>query len=273
MVDLATPKQRFTFSSSLLLCYLPRAMSDNQASQMPQFGTAEYGSSPAASTCQVCKNPVGRTYYRANNAVVCGRCTDNLKRQLPQDNHAAFVRAILFGIGGFAVGMALYAGFVIATGISIGYLALAVGWIIGKAMMAGSNNVGGRRYQIVAVLLTYAAVSIASVPIMVYFMNQKASERAAITQKSPNRAASNTQSAAASGVAEQSRATKPNLSAVVGTLALWALASPFLKLQHGPSAIVGLIILAVGMQFAWKMTASKSAVITGPFEAAMAASA
>jgi hypothetical protein len=91
--------------------------------------------------------------------MVCGRCADRIRRETPQDSHAAFVRAFLFGFGGFAIGLALYAGFVIATGISIGYISLAVGWIVGKAMMMGSGGVGGRRYQITAVLLTYAAVS------------------------------------------------------------------------------------------------------------------
>jgi hypothetical protein len=246
-------------------------MSDNQTPEVPQFNTAEYSTSPAAITCQVCKHPVGRTYYRANNAAVCGRCTDNLKRQLPQDNHAAFVRAILFGIGGFAVGMALYAGFVIATGISIGYLALAVGWIIGKAMMTGSNNVGGKRYQIVAVLLTYAAVSIAYVPILIHFMNKERPERTAITQKASNNPV-DAQALPSSGNAPVPT-SRPNLASIAGKLALWGLASPFLRLQAGPSAILGLIILAVGMQFAWKMTASRGAVITGPFQSANAASA
>ena len=249
-----------------------RAMQDNEATQIPQFSTAEYGTSQTGDTCKVCKHPVGRTYYRANNAVVCGRCTDNLKRQLPQDSHTAFVRAILFGIGGFAVGMALYAGFVIATGISIGYLALAVGFIIGKAMMTGSNGVGGRRYQIVAVLLTYAAVSIAYVPILIHFMNKQRAERVAITQKASNNPASDAQ-AGPSGRNAPVPTSRPNLAAIAGKLALWGLASPFLKLQYGPSAILGLIILAVGMQFAWKMTAGKGMVITGPFQSASAASA
>ena len=247
-------------------------MPDNQTTQTPQFTTAEYGNSPAGNVCQVCKNPVGRTYYRANSAVLCGRCTDNLRSKVPQDSHAAFVRSILFGIGGFAAGLALYAGFVIATGISIGYLALAVGFIVGKAMLMGSNGVGGRRYQIAAVLLTYAAVSMAYVPILIHFMNKQAAEKAAITHK----AAPNSSGEAQPSATDRSEAVqtnRPNLAAIAGKLALWGLASPFLRLQYGPSAILGLIILGVGMQFAWKMMASKGAVITGPFQSANAASA
>ena len=65
---------------------------------------------------------------------------------------------ILFGIGGAVVGFALYVTFALATGLIIGWVSVAVGYIVGKAMHMGSRGVGGRRYQVVAVLLTYFAV-------------------------------------------------------------------------------------------------------------------
>ena len=83
---------------------------------------------------------------------------------LATDSHAAFTRALLYGIGAAVLGMILYAVFEIATGLIVGYVSLAVGWMVGTAMMKGSNGVGGRRYQVAAVLLTYAAVSMAAVP-------------------------------------------------------------------------------------------------------------
>src|SRR5260221_11698475 len=95
--------------------------------------------------------------------MVCGNCFDHIQRERPRDSHTAFVRAVLFGLVGFAIGLIAYAGFEIMTGISIGYLALAVGWIVGKAMMIGSGGIGGRRYQLTAILLTYAAVSMAGI--------------------------------------------------------------------------------------------------------------
>jgi hypothetical protein len=52
------------------------------------------------------------------------------------------------------------------------------------------------------------------------------------------------------------------------------LASPFLELAEGGSGFIGLIILFVGMRFAWKMTAGRSNVkLEGPFQLANAASA
>jgi hypothetical protein len=60
----------------------------------------------------------------------------------------------------------------------IGYLSLGVGYLVGKAMMAGSHGVGGRRYQIGAVLLTYAAVSMSAIPIDISLMSkQRAAHR------------------------------------------------------------------------------------------------
>jgi hypothetical protein len=40
----------------------------------------------------------------------------------------------------------------------LGYISLAVGYIVGKAIMKGTRGIGSRRYQIAAVALTHAAV-------------------------------------------------------------------------------------------------------------------
>src|SRR5262249_43928491 len=114
----------------------------------PQFDVAKYPGSSTGEVCKLCQQPLGGVYYRANTSLLCGSCAEKLQRQVPQDNHAAFVRAILFGLGGFVLGLALYAGFTILTGIEIGFVSLAVGWLVGKAMMMGSQGAGGRRDQI-----------------------------------------------------------------------------------------------------------------------------
>jgi predicted outer membrane lipoprotein len=57
---------------------------------------------------------------------------------------------MIFGVGGAILGLILYSAFGIITGLEIGYLPLAVGYIVGKAVGMGSGGVGGRRYQIAA---------------------------------------------------------------------------------------------------------------------------
>lgn len=72
--------------------------------------------------------------------------------------------------------MALYSAFTILTHIEIGYVSLAVGFIVAKAMMMGSNGVGGRKYQITAVLLTYAAVSLSALPIAAFSLTFRSTQ-------------------------------------------------------------------------------------------------
>src|SRR5262249_44696863 len=129
-----------------------------------------YLASPGVEVCKLCNQPISGTYYRANTAMLCAGCAERIRQQIPKDSHPAFVRGILFGVGGCMLGLILYAGFTILTGIEIGFVSLAVGWLVGKAIRMGSGGVGGRRYQIAAVLLTYIAVSLAFIPIVFYLM-------------------------------------------------------------------------------------------------------
>jgi len=257
-------------------------MPENLTSQqVPQFGTLET-STPGGAICKVCRNPLAQSYYRAGNNMICGRCADRVRREMPQDSHAAFVRAILCGLVGFAIGLVIYAAFAIATGITIGYLALAVGFIVGKAMMIGSKGIGGRRYQIAAVLLTYASVSMASVPIAIHYMKDQPHQRSTAQSQVPQKDGSSPVQDNPVGEASQQNGSPASaapaktmtLAGAVGTLTMIGLASPFLELAEGASGLIGLVILFVGMRFAWKMTAGRGNVkVEGPFQLANAASA
>ncbi|HEY6923103.1 MAG TPA: hypothetical protein VI653_06520, partial [Steroidobacteraceae bacterium] len=117
----------------------------------------------------LCGQPVGKWYFRVNSAMSCMNCAQAARNATPEDSHAAFVRALLYGVGAAIVGLILYSVFGIVTGLVIGYLSLGVGYLVGKAMMMGSRGVGGRRYQVAAVLLTYAAVSMSAIPMAVAY--------------------------------------------------------------------------------------------------------
>jgi hypothetical protein len=226
---------------------------------------------PAGDICTECKTPITNVYYRANQAMVCVSCFNRRQGEQPRDSHAAFVRAVLFGLVGFAIGLTVYAGFEIATGISIGYVALAVGWIVGKAMMLGSKGIGGRRYQITAILLTYAAVSMAVIPLAISMVIKKHNEpqQHALRQAPPSQ--TDTPPPARQNSADQSAENSPrervSFGHVLGQMVLLGLASPFMELQDGFNGVIGLVILLVGMQFAWKMTAGPPKItLEGPYE-------
>jgi hypothetical protein len=234
----------------------------------PQFDTAEYKDAPSADTCRVCGQPLPGVFYRANRALVCVSCADRIRRAGPNDSRAAFIRGLVFGTGGFVLGLILYAGFTIITDIQIGFMSLGVGWIVGKAILLGSGGIGGRRYQIAAVLLTYAAVSIAFVPIAFHYVGK---QRTAETQQNApgNQSSATGQQEPPSAGLDTSGKTRqaPGLVTVIGRMILFGLASPFLELQSGISGVIGFVILLVGMQFAWKMTVGRpKIVLNGPFD-------
>jgi predicted lipid-binding transport protein (Tim44 family) len=248
-------------------------MNSPDSQPTPQFGKAEYVGEPGTDRCSACGQPILNDYYRVNGAMVCPTCTSTAQNTLPKDTHAAFVRAVLFGCLGSLLGLILYSGFGIITGLVIGYLSLAVGYIVGKAMMMGSKGIGGRRYQIVAVLLTYAAVSISAIPIGISMQSkehreqkQQLADEQRQLEKESGQQSSDAQSEQTKPAAETTQDAKPSFAAALGYLALLGLASPFLELQDPVHGFIGLVILLVGIRIAWQITAAKMPEISGPFQ-------
>jgi hypothetical protein len=147
----------------------------------------------------------------------------------PTGEEGSFIQGLVLGVIAAAVGLAFYAAFTIITHFYVGYVALAVGWLVGSAIKFGSKGVGGPKYQIAAVALTYAAISLAEVPILV-------------------------------ARAMEHGASEIDWAGMAPKLILWGIASPFLELQSGVFGIIGLIILFVGLRIAWRVTAAKRRV-------------
>lgn len=127
----------------------------------------------------------------------------------------------------------------IVTGLSIGFVSLAVGYLVGvgAAMKKGAGGYGGRKCRIVAALLTYVAVSMAAVPIYLYLGHGH----------------------------EISTACQPGVTLI--TYALIGSDSPILALIASPgSGVIGVVILFVGMRYAWQATARHFISADGPNE-------
>ena len=252
-----------------------RHMSNSLTSPTPQFGTAEYAGVSGAERCKSCSQSIGSQYYRVNGALTCSYCGEQAQLRAPKDSHQTFVRGLLFGIGGAILGLIIYAGFGIITGLMLGYISLAVGYIVGKAIIKGTNGVGGRRYQIAAVALTYAAVSLSAIPIGISQMikHRSTQERNLVKHAPPPTVQSDESAEPAATVvtpdpvSPQPVAPKPAMSigSAIGMLTLAGLASPFLELQDPLHGVIGLIILFVGIRIAWKLTAAAKLDILGPF--------
>jgi len=147
------------------LCYRFRVSAFNT----PQFNLAEYA---GPDICQYCRRPISGTYYRVRTAMACPECTDKLRAAMAKSDSSAYPFALVCGMGAAIVGMILYSAFTILTGWIVSYVSLAVGWMVGTAIKKGSGGSGGRRYQITAALLTYAAISISALPTGIHYARQ-----------------------------------------------------------------------------------------------------
>jgi len=184
-------------------------------------------------TCSVCTNPFSTAGGNGNyirEKWVCDSCQPTAKQKaagapVASAGDGEFVTSVVFGVVAALAGLGLYAGFTIVTHFYLGYVALLVGWLIAKAMMVGSKGVGGTKYQVVAVALTYLAISLAAVPILIMTYSERAD------------------------------GSQIDWASHIGQLAFYGLFSPFLRLQAGLSHILGLVILFVGLRIAWRLAA------------------
>ena len=209
----------------------------------------------AGLVCVVCKQPVVGSYYHAQGQqTLCVLCAERIRAGLQAAPAISLVRAALYGGGAALAGCALYALVAIVLHAEIGLIAILVGWMVGKAIRHGSYGHGGRRQQILAVLLTYFAITTSYIPVILYH-----------AATSPHVA----QTADAPASSDAPATARPRMS--FGTTALFLLVltavAPFLSLTSGVSAWISLFIIFIGLQYAWKLTARREIVLTGPYQA------
>jgi len=210
-----------------------------------QFHRAEF-EDPNAKKCALCKSVMNDSYYQVGGHNVCPACAARFEAANREGNHAQLMRATLFGLGGAAAGWALYAAVAMATGIEFSLLAIACGWLVGRAMRKGSGGAGGRKFQIVAVLLSYAAISTSYVAPLVVSIAR--SNPGTMANRGPDGLDMN----------------RASLVRSVARVALLCLAAPFLNIASG-SGILGAVIIVIGLLQAWRAMAVSKAVIVGPY--------
>ena len=129
-----------------------------------QFGTVEAGDGDAAAesvgtTCAACNRPIESTYFAVGEKVVCPACVAQLNAPPGGTKLSRLFFASLLGIGAGLVGAAIWFAIRRFAGLEIGLVAIAVGLMVGAAVRKGSGGVGGRGYQILAVLITYCCIA------------------------------------------------------------------------------------------------------------------
>jgi hypothetical protein len=141
----------------------------------------------------------------------------------------------------------------------IGLIAILVGWMVGKAISHASYGRGGRPQQILAVTLTYFAITTSYIPIILY--------QAA---RNPHRAEQQQAQTNDLPVTSDARAPaqpRTSFGGIAIYLLMLAAIAPFLSLTSGISAWISLFILFIGLQRAWKLTERREILLMGPYAA------
>jgi recombinational DNA repair protein (RecF pathway) len=72
------------------------------STNLPSCDRAEYALTPSSSTdhCTGCQQPItAESYYRINGDIACEPCAQQATPAQIADSHAAFSRALFYGVG------------------------------------------------------------------------------------------------------------------------------------------------------------------------------
>ena len=237
-----------------------------------QLDRAEYAEN-APERCAGCGQALGGSYYEVGGRVCCAACQERLvAAHEGRPGPAGFLLAAAAGLGGAAVGSAIFFAVRAATGYQFGLISILVGFLVGKAVHWGCGGRGGWPYQTLAVLLTYLAIVSTYVPPILDAIKQRQAAPTAATATATAatagaggdgaKAAAAGSRAPARGAARQPTPFRAlaNLAEGYALLLLLAAAVPFM----GGVGILGLIIIAIGLYEAWKLNRRPRLAVTGP---------
>ena len=92
---------------------------------------------------------------------LCASCRQYIEATFRGGSAAArVIKAIVFGAPAAIVGAVLYYAILVATQADIGLVAIAAGYIVGRAVRKGSDNRSGPFYQVLAVFFTYTSIAL-----------------------------------------------------------------------------------------------------------------
>jgi hypothetical protein len=242
-----------------------------------QFETAEGTGAPSPATlaCSNCSSALTTEYYEASGRMVCPSCRTTISTLLSdRGGKERFILASVYGSGAALIGALLWWAVRAGTGYEVGLIAVAVGFMVGYAVRAGAQGRGGRRFQILAVLLTYAGISLNYVPDIIKGLGEagkaaaEKEQKAAATGASADPSAATTAPAVAAKAPGDKDAAKASFSLLslillIGLVLGLAAAAPFLG---GASNVIGLLIIGFALWEAWKMNRQAQVVWSGPFQ-------
>ena len=206
----------------------------DQADDELDFERAQFEDPDAAAmSCAVCEQAIAGRHYSVNGQAVCETCLG----AVTQGQDGSLVKALALGVVAGAVGAMVYFGILELTGYDLALVTIVIGILVGMAVRrgAGSRSV---MYRVLAVAITYGAMCSVHVPVLADAMVQGVNQSAA----------------------EQVAEPTAIVYLVAGVMSLVIPFSMVMEVQ-----ILGLIICAVGLWEAWRVSAAPTLLVEGPF--------
>jgi hypothetical protein len=229
---------------------------DNESA--PSFDRATYAPGVrGGASCSHCKVAIRERYWRANDKIFCAVCRGQIAAAIEGSRaKASFGKAVLLG-GAVALACGIgYAIFVQASGMQLALVTIGIAWAVAKTVRSASGALGGRRFQILAVLLTYVGSAMGYAGPVLHAFRDRAEKRA--EKKNADDEADSPST---------SKADKPAAGAGMVLVAVlltfgFILAAPILVAPHAP---IGLVIVLIGLWQAWKLSRPITIVLDGPY--------
>jgi hypothetical protein len=223
--------------------------------------------------CSECRAAMRTQYFALNERPICAKCRPQYAKMIHRGvGPAAMRRAVMHGLLTALVGAAVLAVGVIVFPFFRLPVVVGIGWFMGKRIMASVDGYGGRRYQYLAVGLTYLALCVGSFVPAIKEAHDDAKRRAAI-QAAQIRTLGTQQQAIneeleALGI-EPIRAQQQEDKPTVGSTLVAFFFLPILAMfEYGLYvAAVGLLAIGFALYKAWGFTDGQGLdlVLKGPF--------
>lgn len=218
----------------------------------------------AGMACKVCQARLADEYFDVNGNPICRDCSNTVVSQAETPRGVGVLaRAAALGAVGAVLGAALYFLVLVVTGWQVGLVAIAIGFMVGFGVRLGTQGRGGRRFQVLAVVLTYWAVGLAYSSLVIKEMVAgPATEQGATAAPAADAPAALEADAASDG----SEGEGASLAVSLLMMLAFTFALPVLVIvQSLPGGILSAVIIVFGMMQAWRMTAAPQIQVLGPF--------
>ena len=233
------------------------------------FDKAAYaGEATAGPVCSSCNKGLGERYWQWLTKPVCESCRANITETLrASQSRKAFGRALLLGgLTSLGCGIA-YAIFVGVFERQMALLTIGIAFVVAKVLRHCSSGIGGRKYQVLAVVLTYVASAMGYAPGLIEGLRESSVESAQASGGAASKAAT-PPAASMSSKAGPEQADTGSFVFALATLFAILLAAPVLAAAEAP---LGLLIVGFGLWEAWKLTYGLPLDLEGPFRVVPAA--